>query len=89
MSKLRQRPRVLFCWVLLVAMLLSMLPHAALAAGPSATPLSVKVTNIGETGATLTITDENNISGTKFAIYKVQEKGEPAPGDATGFTDLI
>ena len=89
MSKLRQRPRVLFCWVLLVAMLLSMLPHAALAAGPSAAPLSVKVTNIGETGATLTITDENNISGTKFAIYKVQEKGEPAPGDATGFTDYL
>ena len=89
MSKLRQRPRVLFCWVLLVAMLLSMLPHAALAAGPSAAPLSVNVTNIGETGATLTITDENNISGTKFAIYKVQEKGKPAPGDATGFTDYL
>ena len=51
--------------------------------------LSVNVTDVGETEATLTITDNNNISGTKFAVYKVQKKNEPAPQDPTSFMDFI
>ena len=51
--------------------------------------LSVNVTDVGEAEAKLTITDNNNINGTKFAVYKVQKKSDPAPEDATGFTDFL
>ena len=51
--------------------------------------VSADVTDIGKAEATLMITDNNNISGTKFGVYKVQKKTDPAPEDATGFTDFL
>ena len=42
--------------------------------------LSVNVTDVGETEATLTITDNNSIDASvKYAIYRVQDSSIPAP----------
>ena len=88
MCGLMQRCRGFVCWVLVLVMLLTICPYSAFAA-ENELALSVSVANVSETGATLTVTDNGNISGTKFAVYKVQEKSEEAPQDATGFTDFI
>ncbi|MEA4891487.1 MAG: S-layer homology domain-containing protein [Peptococcaceae bacterium] len=79
MSHLVGKQRGILCWVLMLAMILTMIPGAAFAADNEPVALSVSVTEIGETEATLTVTDNKGISGTKFAIYKVQKTEEPEP----------
>ena len=53
-----------------------------LSAEPSG--IAISVSNIGETEATLTITDQTGAT-TRFGRYLIQKKGETAPTDATGF----
>ena len=85
-KQLRLRRSLAF--LLIVAMIMNMGVINAFASG-NTYPLSASVADIGKTEATLTITDNDNISGTKFGVYKVQKKTDPAPEDATGFTDFL
>ncbi|MDO4314368.1 MAG: hypothetical protein Q4C45_01230, partial [Oscillospiraceae bacterium] len=68
---------------------LNLLAGAAWASDENGPDLTVSVTEVGETEATLTVVSNVETSGNKFAVYKVQEKGESAPADATGFTDFL
>ena len=51
--------------------------------------VSISITDIGETEATLTVTDNKGITGTRFVFYKVQEKSAPAPEGPSEFTDFL
>ena len=67
--------------LLALMMCISVVSVTAFAAAPSA---EISVSEITETEATLTITDQTGAT-TRFGRYLIQKKGETAPTDATGF----